>query len=111
MDFLLSGTAAKFNTGDLAPPSTDIIQVPLWMALTYRKKEMCIIKTPSWLEADRIEALLQEERNNENGFTKLPFHYFEIGIILLKQAKDDIENRSKVGLELSFRSKAEMSRD
>lgn len=81
------------------------------MALTYREKEMCVIKTPSWLEADQIEALLQEEKNNENGFTKLPFHYFEIGIILLKQAKDDIENRSKVGSELLIRSKAEIARD
>jgi len=71
------------------------VTVPLWLALLLKKRRKCKIQQPDWLDPDYLTEVLKEEQSDKK-LTDLPFHYMEIGTLLLDQALDDIRNPSKV---------------
>eukprot|EP00744_Colponema_vietnamica_P020246 GILI01028749.1.p1 GENE.GILI01028749.1~~GILI01028749.1.p1 ORF type:complete len:199 (+),score=40.53 GILI01028749.1:54-650(+) len=70
------------------------INVPLWMAVYLKRRRMCRIIPPDWLTEDVLTRLVEEERNDITKFLDLPFHYFEVGIMLLQESMDDIPDFS-----------------
>ncbi|KAJ3055397.1 DNA replication protein psf2 [Rhizophlyctis rosea] len=73
--------------GPFRPPIKQ--KVPLWLALTLKKKQKCQIQPPSWMDPERLQANIEDEANRP-AFSALPFHYMEIAHLLLDCASDDI---------------------
>ena len=48
------------------------------------------------MEANNLKQLLEDEKSNDRGFMELPFHYYEIALMLIDVAKDDLEDGYKV---------------
>ncbi|ORX34280.1 hypothetical protein BD324DRAFT_637367 [Kockovaella imperatae] len=80
---LLSGIYGPFQ-----PPSATT--VPLWLALSLKKKRKCRIVPPEWMSADRLQALLKDEKENAEGFEPLPRRFIETSKVLLDLASDDL---------------------
>ncbi|WWC66362.1 DNA replication complex GINS protein PSF2 [Kwoniella pini CBS 10737] len=80
---LLSGIYGPFQ-----PPSA--AKVPLWLALSLKRKRKCRIVPPDWLGIDRLQNLLKEERENAEAFCSLPRRFIEISKVLLDVAPDDL---------------------
>ena len=72
------------------------VEVPLWLALFLKKRDKCQIKPPEWLEVDRLKATLAEERENEDKFSDLPFHYLEMAKLLLANASSDLTDANAI---------------
>ncbi|KAK6905660.1 DNA replication complex GINS protein PSF2 [Kwoniella mangroviensis CBS 10435] len=79
---LLSGIYGPFT-----PPSS--AKVPLWLALSLKRKRKCRIVPPEWLSIDRVQNVLKEERENAESFCSLPRRFIEISKVLLDVAQDD----------------------
>ncbi|KAG0275553.1 DNA replication protein psf2 [Linnemannia exigua] len=79
---LLSGTLPA-----LKPLRTN--KVPLWMAISLKKKHKCNIRVPDWMTVEALTRMLNEEQSVDM-FSPLPYHYMEIAQILLENAMDDI---------------------
>tara|TARA_B110001452_G_C15196029_1_gene415155 strand:+ start:200 stop:811 length:612 start_codon:yes stop_codon:yes gene_type:complete len=103
---------------EMRPPNP--IEVPLWLALFYKKRDKCRIIPPDWLEpgartrpgmpllaasaahrlplpwTDALERVLGEEKGNQNAFAELPFHYVEVSKELLETAADDLPDVHKI---------------
>lgn len=83
----------QFISGTFGPLEAGLpCDVPLWMAISLRKKRLCKIKVPDWMTIDNIREKIREERNSGGVFVKLPFHYIEISSLLLKYARDDMQS-------------------
>lgn len=52
--------------------------VPLWLAIYLRKRNLCRLVAPSWLNVPFLKNVLQSERVSESFSTELPFRYMEI---------------------------------
>ncbi|KAI1291509.1 DNA replication protein psf2 [Mortierella claussenii] len=70
-------------------------QVPLWMAITLKKKQKCNIVVPSWMTVESLQRSLKEEQEQER-FSALPYHYMETAQLLLENACDDIPSADAV---------------
>lgn len=70
-------------------------QVPLWLALILKKQSRCNIVIPQWLEEGFLREAYDKEMAND-GFAELPLHWLEIGLTLLENASDDIENPAQI---------------
>jgi len=83
-------------SGDYGPFKPSIpIKVPLWLAVTLKKRQKCKIQPPSWIHIDYLTERLEGEKNNQ--FCQdLPFHFKEIAIQLFNCASDDIINVQNV---------------
>nr|GAT58215.1 predicted protein [Mycena chlorophos] len=79
--------------GPLRPPHK--ARIPLWMALTLKRKKKCHILAPEWLSVEYLQNKIQEE-TSQPGFTQLPFHFAEISRVLLDVAPDDLQSPDKV---------------
>ncbi|ORX49276.1 GINS complex, PSF2 component [Piromyces finnis] len=90
---LLEGTYGPFR-----PPLT--IKVPLWLAVTLKKKHKCSIQPPKWLNIETLKKKKQREEENEKEFSDLPTHYFEISSVLLDSASDDIPYSDEIKILL-----------
>jgi len=66
------------------------ISVPLWVAISLRKDDLCRIRPPYWLDLAWLRKKFEEEKEDDHYFTQLPFHYMEIASQLLSIARDDI---------------------
>lgn len=84
---LLSGTYGPFR-----PPAH--AEVPLWLALSLRKKRKCVIIPPDWLSVGAyfflfswVDALTEYVRQETTSlpFAPLPLHYVAIAKLLLEQ--------------------------
>lgn len=73
--------------------------VPLWLAITLRKRGKCTIQVPDWMTVVALELRVQAERT-QNTLSDLPFHYMEIAQLLLTHAKDDISSPDRVSVLL-----------
>lgn len=82
------------NYGPFKPPLSK--QVPLWLALTLKKKGKCKVQPPEWLNCDFLQEKLDEERRNPNGFSELPFHWLETIQLLLDHARDDMRHADQL---------------
>ncbi|KAJ3246035.1 DNA replication protein psf2 [Chytriomyces hyalinus] len=80
---LLSGDYGPFR-----PPLKS--KVPLWLALTLKKRGKCSIVPPLWLDPEYLELKLEQERGAPDEFSDLPFTWFETATILMRHAQDDI---------------------
>ena len=78
----------------MRPPNP--IEVPLWLALFFKKRDKCRLKPPEWLEPEALETTLTEERTNTGQFAEIPFHYIEVAKELLECAADDIPEVHRV---------------
>ena len=81
----------QFICGDVPELQPAIpAEVPLWLAMFLRKRDKCRVVTPAWLEAESLEATLDEEKRNQDRFAQLPFHFIEIAKELLTYAPEDV---------------------
>ncbi|CAM9599503.1 unnamed protein product, partial [Hapterophycus canaliculatus] len=65
-------------------------KVPLWLAITLKKRQKCQIACPPFMSVGYLEQVLRREREDAAVFTPLPHHYLEIASLLLNTASDDI---------------------
>ncbi|WWD17924.1 DNA replication complex GINS protein PSF2 [Kwoniella shandongensis] len=84
---LLSGIYGPFQ-----PPSA--CRVPLWLALSLKRKRKCRIVPPEWLSVERLTAILKDEKENGEGFERLPKRFIETSKVLLDVAPDDLTQPS-----------------
>jgi GINS complex subunit 2 len=73
--------------------------VPLWLAVTLRKRGKCTIQIPDWMTVAALEQRVQLERT-QGTLSDLPFHYMEIAQLLLASATDDIASAGHVAVLL-----------
>ena len=86
----------KFISGTYGPFRVDEnVEVPLWLAITLKKKGKCSIIPPKWMLASELQQYIEIEKNTTE-LTPLDYHYIEIGTLLLIHAKDDIESPDSV---------------
>mmetsp|Transcript_31425 Transcript_31425/g.43604 ORF Transcript_31425/g.43604 Transcript_31425/m.43604 type:complete len:211 (+) Transcript_31425:307-939(+) len=64
--------------------------VPLWLAVFLKRRQRCTVVVPEWMVKEKLEEVLEREREDEQGFQPLPYHYFEMSELLFKEAKDDV---------------------
>lgn len=86
---LISGTFGPFR-----PNKT--IQVPLWLAIQFRKNKKCTIKIPDYLKETYLTETIENEKETKGTLIQLPNSFFEIAQILLNQAEEDFTNLKEV---------------
>lgn len=80
------------------------IEVPLWIALNLKLKEKCNIICPHWLTANSLQNYIALERPSANDDedtstdirSTLPYHYAEIGFLILHYAPDNVPDLDTV---------------
>ncbi|KAF4378436.1 hypothetical protein CsatB_026484 [Cannabis sativa] len=78
-------------SGDYGPFFPQMVtQVPLWLAIALKKRGKCAIRPPSWMSIESLTQILESERESQEAFQVLPFHYVEISRLLFDHARDDI---------------------
>ena len=83
--------------GDIGPFEPSVpTTVPLWLAVHFRQRQKCRIECPSWINVEKLEELINAERESEL-FTHMPNpHYMEITNVLLNCAAQDIPRADEV---------------
>ena len=85
-----------FISGDFGPLIAGLpCELPLWLAITLRRKGKCTIQPPEWMSVESLERFVVHERT-EATFENLPFHYIEISQLLMIHAKDDFLQIDKI---------------
>lgn len=85
-----------FTSGSFGPlEAGDQCVVPLWLAITLRKRGKCIIVIPEWMSVTSLEQNILNEKSDEH-FEPLQFHYKEISQLLLNYARDDVKEPDRV---------------
>uniref|UniRef100_A0A7S2D0T8 DNA replication complex GINS protein PSF2 n=1 Tax=Octactis speculum TaxID=3111310 RepID=A0A7S2D0T8_9STRA len=86
-----------FISGDFGPLVPPVpVKVPLWLAVTLRKRQKCKIQPPSWIDYDHLSKILENEQNDLDSFQELPFHYIEIAASLIATSAEDIPDCERV---------------
>ncbi|KAI9101135.1 GINS complex, PSF2 component [Phlyctochytrium arcticum] len=85
---LINGTYGPFK-----PPHKQ--EVPLWVAITLKRKQKCQIAAPSWMDVEELREKIEEEKANPL-FVKMPFHFMEVAHAILDCASDDIPQADEV---------------
>ncbi|KAJ1563978.1 DNA replication protein psf2, partial [Nowakowskiella sp. JEL0078] len=62
--------------GPFRPPNK--IKVPVWLAITLKRKQKCSIQPPKWLDREWLKEKLLEEFTQKDSFCALPFHFTEL---------------------------------
>ncbi|KAG0201950.1 DNA replication protein psf2 [Mortierella sp. GBA30] len=70
-------------------------KVPLWMAISLKKKQKCNIVAPKWMTVESLQKSLKDEQEQDR-FSALPYHYMEIAQLLLENACDDVPSADAV---------------
>ena len=83
--------------------------LPLWFAITLRKKNKCTIQVPDWMTVEYLSEAIQKEKTS-NVFEELPFHYIEISQLLLQHAREDVPNADEVAVLLQDLENIRMDR-
>ena len=66
-----------------------------------KRKLKCQIKTPQWMDPDRLASVLEEEKRENSFSSDIPEHYTEISSMLLEVASgDDISNEDAQRMRL-----------
>lgn len=84
-------------------------EVPLWLAITLRKRGKCTIAIPDWMSVRSLEQNIANERHQVI-FEELPFHYREISQLLLNHAREDITSPDRVQVLLQDLENIRMDR-
>ncbi|VEU20961.1 DEKNAAC101906 [Brettanomyces naardenensis] len=64
-------------------------QVPVWIALILKKQDRCNVVIPDWLSVSFLKQRYDEEVNQPNNFSELPWHWLPIAKMLLEKCSDD----------------------
>jgi GINS complex subunit 2 len=72
------------------------VEVPLWLALTLKRRLKCQVQPPEWLELEALRTALEKEKEGASFGENVPYHYLEIAAMLLNGAKDDIPNHDAI---------------
>ncbi len=100
----------KFISGSFGPlVAGEPCQIPLWLAITLKKKGQCSIAVPDWMRVESLEQFVANERK-ELSFEPLPFHYIEIAHLLLHCAREDIPMYDRVAVLLKDLENIRMDR-
>ncbi|GHJ88057.1 hypothetical protein NliqN6_4459 [Naganishia liquefaciens] len=87
---LVSGVYGPFE-----PPRR--ATVPLWLALSLKRKKKCRIIPPDWLAPDILSAMVQEEMNEKEGLWQdIPTYLFETAKVLLDVAPNDLPDPAQI---------------
>ena len=82
--------------GNFGPFETEIeTEVPLWLAIQFKKNEKCKLHKPEWLSADTLERVLAAEKQ-DSVFQHLPFHYMEMAQVIMRSFRDEFIEPDKV---------------
>jgi GINS complex subunit 2 len=85
-----------FISGNFGPLEVGFkCQLPLWLAITLKKRGKCHIVIPDWLLVTSLEQNIINERSQEI-FESLPFYFREISQLLLTNAREDFTSPDKV---------------
>ncbi|KAK5581901.1 hypothetical protein RB653_003481 [Dictyostelium firmibasis] len=86
-----------FLSGEYGPfvPSFPI-DIPLWLAISLKKKKKCTITPPDWMTYNKLQSRYQEENKINDGFVELPENFIEISILLLTNCPDDIKDINNI---------------
>ncbi|XP_050439527.1 DNA replication complex GINS protein PSF2 [Adelges cooleyi] len=72
------------------------LNVPVWTALNLRQKKICRILAPDWMNVEKLQEKIEEEKTSKF-FTKLPSNYYlEITQMLLTVASEDIPKANEI---------------
>eukprot|EP00668_Euglena_longa_P011785 GGOE01014202.1.p1 GENE.GGOE01014202.1~~GGOE01014202.1.p1 ORF type:complete len:257 (+),score=81.43 GGOE01014202.1:50-820(+) len=87
----------QFISGTFGPfkPSREAV-VPLWLALDLKKRGMCEIYPPDWLQTAQLQKFLDMEKDNHNDFVPLPYHFLEIGKMLVDANPDYLRGNEEL---------------
>eukprot|EP01135_Chromosphaera_perkinsii_P003025 Nk52_evm7s233 gene=Nk52_evmTU7s233 len=81
-----------FISGEYGPFKPGLpADVPLWLALSLKKRQKCKIKAPEWLTLENLSEKYEIEKGEE-GFTKLPEHYLEVATLLMANGVDEVRD-------------------
>ncbi|CAN6662042.1 DNA replication complex GINS protein Psf2p [Trichomonascus vanleenenianus] len=64
--------------------------LPLWLALLLKKQGRVRIVQPDWLQESQLKKVYDEEVQNSDRFSPLPWHWMEVGEAILSDAADDL---------------------
>lgn len=99
-----------FISGNFGPLESGMpCEVPLWLAITLRKRGKCVIRIPDWLKVDNLERALNSERV-ELFLCSLPYHFMEIAHLLLTHSSEDIDSPERVAVLIQDLSNVRMDR-
>lgn len=86
-----------FLGSDVGPLRPNVrASVPLWFAVTLRRRNKCRIEIPSWLANVReLEEVLRLEREVPDFFQPVAPHFVEIAQALFRHARDDFGGARK----------------
>ena len=85
-------------SGSFGPFKAQIpVNVPLWLALEFKKKGKWVISSPAWLDIGILKNLIEVEKGSDEYSNdlkwKLPdFYFFELAILLLHYASEQISD-------------------
>ncbi|KAJ3117516.1 Transducin-like enhancer protein 4 [Phlyctochytrium bullatum] len=85
------------RVGPFIPPRS--AKVPIWLALLLKRKGVCTIQMPEWMDIDHLSLRVDEERS-QAAFSSLPFHYVSIANMLMTDAADDIPHLTEIAEHL-----------
>ncbi|EGD79160.1 hypothetical protein PTSG_09891 [Salpingoeca rosetta] len=68
------------------------MEVPMWLAVSLRRRDKCVIHVPEWLSVDALTTKLEEEKMQQKQFVHMPAHFQEISSILFDVASQDVPN-------------------
>ena len=86
--YFISGTFGPFL------PQTPV-EVPLWLAISLKKRRKCSIQPPAWMEKDALAGKLAFEKEHDP-FDELPYHFAEVASLLFSAAADDVPEAEAV---------------
>eukprot|EP00040_Diaphanoeca_grandis_P019856 m.105176 g.105176 ORF g.105176 m.105176 type:complete len:190 (+) comp27626_c0_seq1:78-647(+) len=86
----------SFIGGDIGPfrPQRPI-SVPIWLAVTLRNRQKCIVNAPEWMSKESLLEKRDEEKESVF-FTRMPDHYQEVAAMLLECAAADVRDSESV---------------
>jgi len=100
----------RFLSGTFGPLEIGLpCEVPLWLAITLRKKGKCRIEIPEWMKPENLEGNIAREKT-QSVFEELPFHYMEIAQLLMTHAREDIGSPDRVAALLQDLENIRMDR-
>lgn len=80
----------EFLEGEYGPFRPNFpIQVPLWLAIQFKKKNLCQIRPPDFMDLETLLKAKHDEANDET-FKPLPYHYRQIASLILENAASDV---------------------
>lgn len=89
-----------FLSGNFGPLDAGMpCSIPLWLAITLRKRNKCMIIPPTWLTIPSLEQCINIERT-QSQLTDLPYHYMEISQLLLTHAREDLGSPDRIAVLL-----------